>query len=181
MDGNEAALIAAGAAVLASAATGLSTALAARIQARASHQTQLAQLDHAKAQDRYTQRRQAYADFVKLVGVLHSHLADMVAVAGDSTAFPEKQQQARADRAMLMSATHVAFLEGPAPVGERVRDLYNSVDRFWASVDRLHAAACGGDSEATQDRRQQMITVRNESRRLRDLFVEAARGALDGT
>ncbi|MFG3005124.1 hypothetical protein [Streptomyces calvus] len=178
MNGNEAALIAAGAAVLASAATGLATALAARIQASASHRTQLAQLEHAKTQSRHMQRRQAYADFVKAVGVLHSQLADLVAVAGSSTAFHEKQQEARTDRATLMSATHVAFLEGPAPVGERVRDLYNSVDRYWTSVDRLHAAACGGDSEATQDRRQQMVTIRNESRRLRDLFVEAARGAL---
>ncbi|MEV5083973.1 hypothetical protein AB0K74_36015 [Streptomyces sp. NPDC056159] len=179
MDANGAALIAAGAAVLASVATGLSTALAARIQARASHQAQLAQLNHAKAQDRHLQRRAAYAEFVKSVGVLHAQLADMVAVAGSPTAFNERQQLARADRAVLMSATHVAFLEGPAAVGERVRDLYNSVDRYWAAVGRLHTAACGGDSEDTQDRRQQMISIRNESRRLRDLFVEAARGALE--
>ncbi|MFF5371872.1 hypothetical protein [Streptomyces sp. NPDC013187] len=179
MNATWATLIAAGAAVLASATTGWFTALATRTQARANHQAQLTQLDHARAQDRHMQRRQAYADFVKSVGILHSQLGDMVAAAGDPAVFDERQQQARGDRAVLMSATHVAFLEGPASVGERVRDLYNSIDRYWVAVERLHKAACEGDSEATQDRRQQMIAIRNESRRLRDFFVEAARGALD--
>lgn len=179
MNATWAALIAAGAAVMASATTGWFTTFAARTQARATQETQLAQLQHARVEARHQQRRQAYADFVKAVGILNTKLADLASVAGSETAFDETLREARSERASLMSAAHVAFLEGPAAVGERVRDLHNCVDRYWVAVGRLHDAACTGDDDAARDSREHMILVRANTRRLRDLFVEAARGALE--
>jgi len=177
MDATWAALIASGSAVIASAVTGLFTTLAVRNQARANYETQRAQLRHQQAEARHLQRRQAYADFVRAVGIMHTRLADMVAVAG-KPAFDSTEQVTRADRVDQMSAAHVAFLEGPAAVGERVRDLHNSVDRLLGAVERLHKATLTDDEEDIRDRREQMLQARTHSRRCRDLFVEAAREAL---
>ncbi|MEV7615190.1 hypothetical protein [Streptomyces sp. NPDC089799] len=60
MDASWTALIAAGAAVLASATTGWFTSQAARTQARLNGETQIRQLRHAQVEHRYQQRRDAF-------------------------------------------------------------------------------------------------------------------------
>ncbi|MEU8530069.1 hypothetical protein AB0C77_31500 [Streptomyces sp. NPDC048629] len=179
MDASWTALIAAGSAVVASATTGWFTTVAARTQARLNREMQVAQLRHAQVEHRYQQRRQAYADFAKAAGVLHSRLGDMVAVAGDSAAFSLLLDEARAERAMLMSAMHVASLEGPPPVGVAVRQLYEAINAFWSATRRLNDAVCSGDPAHVAEHRTLMNQSRADARSSRDAFVEAAQEALN--
>ncbi|MDH6538805.1 hypothetical protein M2167_001315 [Streptomyces sp. SPB4] len=178
MDALWTALIAAGAAVMASATTGWFTSQAARTQARLSREAQLAQLRHAQAEQRYQQRRAAYAEFAKAAGVLHSRVGDMVAVAGDPDAFALLLDEARAERAVLLSAMHVAFLEGPADVGAAVRALYETVNDFWSAARRLHEAVCSGDPARAEEHRELTNGCRVAARRSRDAFVEAVQRAM---
>ncbi|WP_371679106.1 hypothetical protein [Streptomyces sp. NBC_01276] len=178
MDALWTALIAAGAAVVASATTGWFTSRAARTQALLSREAQLAQLRHARAEHRYQQRRAAYAEFAKAAGVLHSRVGDMVAVAGDPDAFALLLDESRTERAVLMSAMHVAFLEGPADVGAAVRELYETVNGFWSAARRLHEAVCSGDADRAEEHRELMNRCRVAARRSRDAFVEAVREAM---
>ncbi|MEU2832278.1 hypothetical protein ABZ667_27050 [Streptomyces lavendulae] len=178
MDALWTALIAAGAAVMASATTGWFTSQAAKTQARLSREAQLAQLRHAQTEQRYQQRRAAYAEFAKAAGVLHSRVGDMVAVAGDPDAFALLLDGARAERAVLLSAMHVAFLEGPADVGAAVRGLYETVNGFWSAARRFHEAVCSGDPARAEERRELMNGCRVEARRSRDAFVEAVQRAM---
>lgn len=178
MDALWTALIAAGAAVMASATTGWFTSQAAKTQARLSREAQLAQLRHAQTEQRYQQRRAAYAEFAKAAGVLHSRVGDMVAVAGDPDAFALLLDEARAERAVLLSAMHVAFLEGPADVGAAVRALYETVNGFWSAARRLHEAVCSGDPARAEEHRELMIGCRVAARRSRDAFVAAVQQAM---
>ncbi|MEW2417563.1 hypothetical protein AB0953_28130 [Streptomyces sp. NPDC046866] len=179
MDASWAAVIAAGSAVVASATTGWFTALAARTQARLNREMQRDQLRHAQVEHRYQQRRQAYAEFAKAAGVLHSRLGDMVAVAGQAEAFSLLLDEARADRAVLLSTMHVAFLEGPAEVGAAVRELYETVNAFWGATRRLHDAVCSAAPTRIAEHRALTDQRRREARSSRDAFVVAAREALD--
>lgn len=179
MDASWAAVIAAGSAVVASATTGWFTTVAARTQARLNREMQVAQLRHAQVEHRYQQRREAYAEFAKAAGVLHSRIGDMAAVAGDSDAFLLLLEEARADRAVLLSTMHVAFLEGPPAVGVAVRDLYETVNGFWSATRRLNDAVHSGTPAHIAEHRALTDQRRREARDTRDAFVEAAREALN--
>ncbi|MFJ6497039.1 hypothetical protein [Streptomyces virginiae] len=178
MDASWTAAIAASSAVVASATTGWFTTVAARTQAQLNREMQGAQLRHAQVEHRYQQRRQAYAEFAKAAGVLHSRLGDMVAVAGDSHAFSLLLDEARADRTVLLSTMHVAFLEGPPAVGVAVRELYETVNGFWSATRRLNDAMHSGNPAHISEHRALMDRRRIEARASRDAFVEAAREAL---
>ncbi|KIF00415.1 hypothetical protein PL81_41320 [Streptomyces sp. RSD-27] len=171
-------MIAAGSAVVASATTGWFTTVAARTQARLNREMQDAQLRHAQVEHRYQQRRQAYAEFAKAAGVLHSRLGDMVAVVGDANAFSMLLDEAREDRTVLLSTMHVAFLEGPPEVGVAVRELYEAVNGFWSATRRLNDAAQSGIPADLSEHRRATDQRRTEARASRDLFVKAAREAL---
>ena len=164
---------------MASLTTGWFTTQAARTQARLHRETQLQQLRHARLEHRYQQRRAAYAEFARAAGVVHSRVGDMVAVAGDSAAFALLLEEARAERTTLMSAMHVAFLEGPPAVGQSVQDLYEAVNRFWSATRRLHEAVCSGDPDRAREHRQRMDESRVAARRSRDAFVRKAREGLE--
>ncbi|MFD7032349.1 hypothetical protein ACFWAR_30405 [Streptomyces sp. NPDC059917] len=140
---------------------------------------QVAQLRHAQVEHRYQQRRQAYAEFAKAAGALHSRIGDMVAVAGDSDAFRVLLEEARADRATLLSTMHVAFLEGPPTVGVAVRDLYETVNGFWSATRRLNDALHSGTPDHIAEQRALTDQRRRAARGTRDAFVEAAREALN--
>ncbi|MFJ7774793.1 hypothetical protein [Streptomyces yangpuensis] len=178
MDASWTAVIAAGSAVVASATTGWFTTVAARTQARLHREMQGAQLRHAQVEHRYQQRRQAYADFAKAAGVLHSRLGDMVAVAGDAEAFSLLLDEARAERTVLLSTMHVAFLEGPPAVGDAARDLYEAVNGFWSATRRLNDAKHSGTPADIAEHLALTNRRRIEARAGRDAFVEAAREAL---
>ncbi|WP_189834829.1 hypothetical protein [Streptomyces zaomyceticus] len=179
MDALWVALVAAGAAIIASATTGWFTTRAAQAQAKTNLLVQQEQLRYAQGEARHQQRRQAYATFIKAVGTVQTKVADLTSVAHDAEAFEEILPGAREDRACLMSATHEAFLEGPAHVGERVRELYNAVDRYWAAVMRMRDAHRTDDTTQASDCRARVISCRNALGPLRIAFVEAAQGALN--
>ncbi|MCX5407541.1 hypothetical protein OHA37_27220 [Streptomyces sp. NBC_00335] len=176
MDATWTAVIAAGSAVVASATTGWFTTVAARTQARLNREMQAAQLRHAQVEHRYQQRRQSYAEFAKAAAVLHSRVGDMVSVAGDTDAFTQLLDEARADRAVLLSTMHVAFLEGPPAVGAAVRELYEAVNAFWSATRRLNDTTHSGYPAQSADHRARTNQRRIEARASRDAFVEAARG-----
>lgn len=187
MDALWVALVAASAAVIASATTGWFTTRAAQAQARVGLLVQQEQIRHAQEEARHQQRRQAYATFVKAVGTVQTRLADLTSVFDDPEEFTRIMTEARADRAALMSATHEAFLEGPAHVGQKVSDLYNGIDRYWTAVRRLHEvtrdpsydADRNSDIALVDSHRSNVFSHRSELGHLRDSFVEEAREVLN--
>ncbi|KOU58280.1 hypothetical protein ADK55_12135 [Streptomyces sp. WM4235] len=178
MDALWTAVIAAGSAVVASATTGWFTTVAARTQARLNREMQVAQLRHTQVEHRYQQRREAYAEYAKAAGILHSRIGDMVAVAGDPDAFSLLLDEARADRAVLLSTMHIAFLEGPQAVGVAVRELYEAVNGFWSAARRLNDAVHAGIPAHVAEHRVLTDQRRLQARSSRDAFMEAARQAL---
>ncbi|MCQ9179832.1 hypothetical protein KMT30_12515 [Streptomyces sp. IBSBF 2953] len=179
MDASSGALIAGSAAVMASAVTGWFASRTAQAQARLHLDTQRAGLDHERAEARHQHRRQVYAEFIKSVGLLHSKLGDMTAIVGSPSEFEEALREARVLRAQLLSTTHEAYLEGPSSVGAGVRNAWDGINEYWKAVRLFHQALTGGDSAIIQDCRERMNERRAETRRLRDLFVEAAQAVLE--
>ncbi|MGW0879979.1 hypothetical protein [Streptomyces sp. NPDC002671] len=147
---------------------------------------ELAHLDKQRAEDRehdqndrrHQQRREAYAEFIQLVGSLHSQLYELRSPSHGAESYRAAYEQARAHRADLLKQTHAVLLEGPKEVSDKARDLYNVMNTWLAVAHDVRRTETGESDAGTQSKRRRFTRMREKYTIAREEFVHEAQNAL---